>query len=78
MALLEDVALPESLGRRIVPRLKRWSNLKHYKWSVSFKERAIEGKARAVRYQSKGTLKQRPFDRKGKGFSKGKAKAIGP
>ena len=35
----EDVALPESLGRRMLQRIKRWSSLKHYMWSVRMKEK---------------------------------------
>ena len=37
MARSEGVALPKSLGRTMLPRLKRWSSLKHYMWSVGFK-----------------------------------------
>ena len=40
-AASEDVALPEILIRRMLLRLKRWSSLKHCKWSVGFKEKTL-------------------------------------
>jgi hypothetical protein len=44
----EDVALPESLSQKMLQRLKRWSSLKHYMWSLGMKDKTLQGKGKGA------------------------------